>query len=90
MAAGVGPRLAARIASEFKDKAAPIGQGGMATALRVPGMADDTRDAVAALVNLGFAPGEALTAIAAAAGRLGDAPLGSADPRWLGPSRAAG
>jgi holliday junction DNA helicase RuvA len=46
----------------------------MATALRVPGMADDTRDAVAALVNLGFAPGEALTAIAAAAGRLGDAP----------------
>jgi holliday junction DNA helicase RuvA len=73
-AAGVGPRLAARIASELKDKAAPIGQGGMATALRVPGMADDTRDAVAALVNLGFAPGEALTAIAAAAGRLGEAP----------------
>ncbi len=73
-AAGVGPRLAARITSELKDKATSIAPAGTAAVASVPAVAADTRDAVAALVNLGFAPGEAFTAIAAAADRLGETP----------------
>ncbi|HYD98328.1 MAG TPA: Holliday junction branch migration protein RuvA [Alphaproteobacteria bacterium] len=74
---GVGPKLAARIVNELKDKvsdlaitpslpAAAIGvvaeaEGGSAVA-----------DAVSALVNLGYRRPEALTAVAAAARDLGD------------------
>ena len=73
---GVGPRLAARIANELRDKV-----GGLATAAPLPvtapsgtsnGKADVTTDAVSALVNLGYRRAEALGAVAAAARRLGD------------------
>jgi holliday junction DNA helicase RuvA len=73
---GVGPRLAARIANELRDKV-----GGLATAAPLPvtapsgtsnGKADVTTDAVSALVNLGYRRAEAFGAVAAAARRLGD------------------
>jgi Holliday junction DNA helicase RuvA len=74
---GVGPRLAARIANELRDKV-----GGLATAAPMPviGMtaaasaeAGATADAVSALVNLGYRRAEAFGAVAAAARKLGEA-----------------
>jgi Holliday junction DNA helicase RuvA len=74
---GVGPRLAARIANELRDKV-----GGLATAAPMPvtapsgasnAKADAATDAVSALVNLGYRRTEAFGAVAAAARRLGDA-----------------
>jgi Holliday junction DNA helicase RuvA len=69
---GVGPRLAARIVNELKDR---VGGGiGVATAAPTSTAAGDgvpERDAVAALVGLGFGPGEALDAVSRASRRLG-------------------
>jgi len=70
-APGVGPKLAARIVAEMKDKApafAPIdpvmaGLSGGDDGGRAPGPA---QDAVSALVNLGYAQVQAAAAIAAA------------------------
>ena len=78
--AGVGPKLAARLATELKDKAAAFG------VVPAPARASDTtvpaaaasvnEDAVSALVNLGYRRVEAFGAIARATQRLGpDAPL---------------
>ena len=72
MAAGVGPRLAGRIISELKERALPSTpatplSGGTARALPD----SDLGDAVTALVQLGFRPSEAMSAVADAAGRLG-------------------
>jgi Holliday junction DNA helicase RuvA len=72
---GVGPRLAARITNELRDKV-----GGLATAAPMPvtaAVASDTKadaagDAVSALVNLGYRRAEAFGAVAAAARKLGD------------------
>ena len=76
---GVGPKLAARIVNELKDKA-----GGLPT---VPGSAigvapapagSVTADAVSALENLGFKPAIAAAAVAHAQSELGeDAELNS-------------
>jgi len=72
---GVGPRLAARIANELRDKV-----GGVATTAPIPvtapsganhGKTDAASDAVSALVNLGYRRAEAFGAVAAAARRLG-------------------
>jgi Holliday junction DNA helicase RuvA len=73
-AEGVGPKLAARIVNELRDKV-----GGMALAVTnaaapiplasEPGI---TGDAVSALVNLGYRRAEAFGAVAAASRRLGD------------------
>ena len=76
---GVGPKLAARIVNELRDKvgglalaatnaAAP--QGAMAPAAVDAG---PTGDAVSALVNLGYRRAEAFGAVAAASRRLGAA-----------------
>jgi len=70
-AEGVGPRLAGRIVNELRDKignlAAPV-----SAPLSVPANGQGaTADAIAALENLGVGRSEALSAIAAAAGRLG-------------------
>lgn len=78
--AGVGPKLAARLTTELKDKAAAFG------VVPAPARASDTtvpaaaasvnEDAVSALVNLGYRRVEAFGAIARATQRLGpDAPL---------------
>ena len=71
-AQGVGPKLAARIVNELKDRA-----GGVAT---VPGGVGHTApaagsvssDAVSALQNLGFKPSVATDAVARALDELGD------------------
>jgi Holliday junction DNA helicase RuvA len=66
---GVGPKLAERIVRELKDKAGGIVLGPMAAAQAVPVGA--AADAVSALLNLGFRPAEASSAVAAAEDELG-------------------
>ena len=67
---GVGPKLAQRIVMELKDKVggivlAPGSGGGAATPVGAGA------DAVSALLNLGFRPAEASTAVASAEEELG-------------------
>ena len=66
---GVGPKLAERIVRELKDKVGgvAIGLGAAAQVVAVGAGAD----AVSALLNLGFRPGEATGAVAAAEEELG-------------------
>jgi Holliday junction DNA helicase RuvA len=67
---GVGPKLAERIVRELKDKV-----GGIAAALGPATIAAPVgagADAVSAMLNLGFRPAEAASAVAAAEGELGD------------------
>jgi Holliday junction DNA helicase RuvA len=66
---GVGPKLAQRIVNELKDKAGGIALGGAASAPAPAGSA--AADAVSALLNLGFKPAEASTAVNAASDELG-------------------
>jgi Holliday junction DNA helicase RuvA len=74
--AGVGPKLAARLATELKDKAAafgvaPVVKGAAApTAAMASGSINE--DAVSALVNLGYKRVEAFGAVARVTQRLGD------------------
>ncbi len=78
-AAGVGPKLAKRILSELKDKAGKIalgqaGHGDAAPGAGVIGPVDGaSADAVSALVNLGYNPSQALSAVSHAAAKLDDA-----------------
>jgi Holliday junction DNA helicase RuvA len=76
-AEGVGPKLAARIVNELRDKI-----GGIALLAPTPGTpasaapageAGPAADAVSALVNLGYRRAEAFGAVAAGAQRLGGA-----------------
>ena len=70
-AQGVGPKLAARIVNELKDKAGGIvGVGGAALAAVPAGSA--SADAVSALQNLGFKPQVATMAVARAIDELGE------------------
>ncbi len=70
-AQGVGPKLAARIVNELKDKAGGIaGAVGAPLATVPPGSA--SADAVSALQNLGFKPNVATVAVARAIEELGD------------------
>jgi len=77
-AEGVGPRLAARIANELRDKVGGLALAPAASAAAFPGgsltLAEQGAgaDAVSALVNLGYRRAEAFGAVAAAARRLGD------------------
>jgi Holliday junction DNA helicase RuvA len=75
---GVGPKLAARIVAELKDKA-PAFAGVDPAVIRLSDAVDDRKapqpvsDAVSALVNLGYAQGQASAAIAAALRQAGEA-----------------
>ena len=91
---GIGPKTAARIVSELKDKA-----GGLALGTAARGVAGTPApptptapiagppalgDAVSALVNLGYGQSEAFTAVSKAAKVLGDEPtLGQLIPAAL-------
>src|SRR5918994_6229529 len=73
---GVGPKLAARIVAELKDKA-PAFSGLDPTVAHLSGQVEErtapqpVSDAVSALVNLGYAQAQASAAIAAAARQAG-------------------
>ena len=67
-ASGVGPKLAARIANELQGKLGVTGLAGGAPAPRAGAAAD----ALSALANLGFKPGDASAAVNAAQDELGD------------------
>ncbi|MEO6153538.1 MAG: Holliday junction branch migration protein RuvA [Croceibacterium sp.] len=69
-AQGVGPKLAARIVNELKDKAGALPGGGTLAASMPTGGA--SADAVSALQNLGFKPAVAASAVAHAQAELGE------------------
>jgi Holliday junction DNA helicase RuvA len=76
-APGVGPRLAARITSELKDKipasdGGNLAAGGLAGGELGPGTPPAVQDAISALVNLGYGRPQAAVAVAAAQRALGD------------------
>jgi len=80
-AQGVGPRIAARIAGELKDKPPPTGRslGGLipipdaaSSASSTPNALSLNAEAVSALVNLGLAPADAQRAVAGAGRTLGE------------------
>ena len=74
---GVGPKLAARIVAELKDKA-PAFAGVDPALVRLSGAVEDrsapqpVSDAVSALVNLGYAQVQASAAVAAALKQAGE------------------
>jgi len=65
---GVGPKLAERIVRELKDRIGGVVLGGATPAIAPVGAG---ADAVSALLNLGFRPAEASSAVAAAEEELG-------------------
>ena len=76
-ASGVGPKLAARIVAELKDKAPAFGSIDPAL-VKLAGDIEDrkapapVRDAVSALTNLGYGQPQAAAAVAAALKALGE------------------
>jgi len=71
---GVGPKLAGRIVSELKDKVGALVLGPEVASPTATSAVDGaTRDAVSALVNLGYSASDALTAISHAATKIADA-----------------
>ena len=72
-AQGVGPKLAQRVVMELKDKVGAIALG-PADAGAPIAAGSHAADAVSALVNLGFRPSEASSAVAAAERELGGEP----------------
>jgi holliday junction DNA helicase RuvA len=79
-AEGVGPKLAVRLVTELKDRAASWGLGSAPAQLGVKPeaapaapAAGPVEDAVSALVNLGYKRNDVLGAVATASRKLGDA-----------------
>ncbi len=71
-AQGVGPKLAQRIVNELRDKAAAA--AGISGGAAMPA-GSHAPDAVSALVNLGFRPVDASSAVARAEAEIGPASL---------------
>ena len=71
-APGVGPKLAARIASELKDKAAASGAADPPLGGLDGGPSAAAQDALSALVHLGYGRPQAAAAVAASVAALGD------------------
>lgn len=76
-ASGVGPRLAARITAELKDKMPVVGAVDPAVARLAGeepavGLPTAAQDAIAALVNLGYGRPQAAVAVGSALKALGD------------------
>ena len=70
---GVGPKLAARLVSELRERVAALPSGtAIAMATLPKSTAGPREDALSALLNLGYRRGEAEPALAAAAAELGD------------------
>lgn len=76
-APGVGPKLAARLVLELKDKAPAFAVAdfvhGESSLKRVPKLAKAAEDAVLALVSLGYAQPQAAAAVARISAQLGPA-----------------
>lgn len=92
-AQGVGPKLAARLVTELKDKVPALAAVGIAAQIAASQSGGALSEAVSALVNLGYRPIEAEAAVARAAAQLGDgavtAALVRAGLRELGRERAS-
>ncbi|MDQ6702294.1 MAG: Holliday junction branch migration protein RuvA, partial [Pseudomonadota bacterium] len=71
-APGVGPKLAARIASELKDKAAASGAAAALLGSLDGGKPAAVQDALSALVNLGYGRPQSAAAVAASVAALGE------------------
>ncbi len=76
-APGVGPKLATRIVSELKDKVGAMALGTVAKSQAAVAAPDSSStaavsEAASALVNLGYGPLEALTAVSRVSVNLGD------------------
>lgn len=77
---GVGPKLAARLIAELRERVAALPSGAPSGAMIVASapassgtQSGDAADALSALINLGYRRYEAETALAAAQNALGDA-----------------
>ena len=75
-APGVGPKLAARLVLELKDKAPALGgrrpwRRARRAPSATPGCRSRPQDAILALVGLGYAQAQAAAAVARASGELG-------------------
>jgi Holliday junction DNA helicase RuvA len=69
---GVGAKLATRIVTELRDKVPALGTGQVIQGDFGADEGGSLSDAVSALVNLGYRPAEASTAVSAAARDLGN------------------
>jgi Holliday junction DNA helicase RuvA len=73
-AQGVGPKLAARIVNELKDKAGALPAGPEGVGIAAAPVGSISADAVSALQNLGFKSNVASEAVARALDELGEDP----------------
>lgn len=69
---GVGPKLAARLAVELKDKVAGIAPAGSFAPAMAAATGSGLEDAISALVNLGYRRAEAQMAVVRAKATLGE------------------